>query len=194
ARLGESERKAKAARPSGRGRVTTRVVKARGGKIPAPANDTVPVANDTVLPSAELETEVVANEAALQAAEGKDLAGEAALLETETAEAGDDAAVEADAEDEEELEEAEVGPATKRKRGDDEPASFLAMYFRDMAELDVLRPEQEFETARKIEELEIELWRTILAFAPGADWIMNRVEVVLEKPLVEVKSYRTAAE
>jgi hypothetical protein len=26
------------------------------------------------------------------------------------------------------------------------------MYFRDMAELDVLRPEQEFETTRKIEE------------------------------------------
>src|SRR6516162_2341284 len=58
ARIGESERKAKAARPSGRGRVTTRVVKARGGKIPAPANDTVPVANDTVLPNAELETDV----------------------------------------------------------------------------------------------------------------------------------------
>ena len=68
------------------------------------------------------------------------------------------------------------------------------MYFRDMAELDVLRPEQEFETARKIEELEIDLWRTILAFAPGADWIMNRVEAVIEKPLLEVKSYRVAAE
>ena len=40
------------------------------------------------------------------------------------------------------------------------------MYFRDMAELDVLRPEQEFETARHIEQLELELWRTLLAFAP----------------------------
>ena len=60
----------------------------------------------------------------------------------------------------------EIGTTAKRaKRGDDEPASFLAMYFRDMAELDVLRPEQEFETARKIEELEIDRWRTILAFA-----------------------------
>src|SRR5262249_9411615 len=194
ARLGESERKAKAARPSGRGRVTTRVVKARGGKIPAPANDTVPVANDTVLPSAELETEVVANEAALQAAEGKDLAGEAALLETETAEAGDDAAVEADAEDEEELEEAEVGPAEKRKRAEEEPASFLAMYFRDMAELDVLRPEQEFETARKIEEMEIDLWRTILGFAPGASWIMDTVERAVERPVADAKPYRAAAE
>ena len=53
------------------------------------------------------------------------------------------------------------------KRGDDEPASFLAMYFRDMAELDVLRPEQEFETARNIEEMELDLWRTVVGFAPG---------------------------
>ena len=197
ARLGEPERKAKAARPSGRSRVTTRVVKARGGKIPAPANDTVPVANDTVLPGAEveLETEALAGDAAaLGVPEGKDLPGEAALLETDAVESPEEPGAEAEDEDEEVEEVAEAGASTKRKRGDDEPASFLAMYFRDMAELDVLRPEQEFETARKIEELEIDLWRTILAFAPGSDWIMNRVEAVLEKPLIEIKSYRTAAE
>jgi RNA polymerase primary sigma factor len=190
--------------------VTTRVVKARGAKMPKPANDTIRVANDTVLPAPELETEVlVGGAAALDAApvieaaepqdapesqlDGKDLPGEAALLETEAAESGDESSAETDADEEEEIEEAST-TAGKRKRGDDEPASFLAMYFRDMAELDVLRPEQEFETARKIEDLEIDLWRTILAFAPGADWIMNRVEAVLEKPLVEVKSYRVAAE
>jgi RNA polymerase primary sigma factor len=198
ARLGESERKAKAARPSGRGRVTTRVVKARGGKIPVPANDTVPVANDTVLPSTELESEALANETTLDVAEGKDLPGEAALLETDSADATDEVVAESDDDDEEIEEAAEAGAgagaSAKRKRGDDEPASFLAMYFRDMAELDVLRPEQEFETARKIEELELDLWRTILGFAPGADWIMNRVEAVLEKPLLEVKGYRTTAE
>jgi hypothetical protein len=33
------------------------------------------------------------------------------------------------------------------------------MYFRDMAELSVLKPEQEFETARHIEELELRPWR-----------------------------------
>jgi RNA polymerase primary sigma factor len=174
--------------------VTTRVVKARGGKLPAPANDTVPVANDTVLPAAEMETDALATETtALDVPEGKDLPGEAALIETEAA---DESGIEAEADDDEEIEEVveQGAAATKRKRGDDEPASFLAMYFRDMAELDVLRPEQEFETARKIEELELDLWRTILAFAPGADWIMNRVEAVLEKPLAEVKSYRVAAE
>jgi RNA polymerase primary sigma factor len=207
-RLAESERKAKAARPNGRGRLT-RVVKARGGKLPAPANDTVPVGhvNDTLPPrvgvgigvDVELGAEALASEVIVP--EGKDLPGEAALLETETAAEADEPAAEADADDQEEAEEAEeveeaavVAVSAKRKRSDDEPASFLAMYFRDMAELDVLRPEQEFETARKIEELEIDLWRTILAFASGADWIMNRVEAVIEKPLVEIKSYRVAAE
>jgi RNA polymerase primary sigma factor len=200
ARLGEPERKAKAARPSGRGRLT-RVVKTRGGKVPAPANDTVRVANDTA-PAVDLEisAEALAVEAtgapdaALgEANEPKDLPSEAALLDGDAAEAGEEP--ESDGDEEEELEAAAEGAAAaKRKRGDDEPASFLAMYFRDMAELDVLRPEQEFETARKIEELEIDLWRTILAFAPGADWIMNRVEAVLEKPVLEIKAYRTAAE
>ena len=67
------------------------------------------------------------------------------------------------------------------------------MYFRDMAELDVLRPEQEFETARKIEEMELNLWRTILGFAPGADWILDVVEREVGKPLLEVKVLPAAA-
>jgi SAM-dependent methyltransferase len=54
-------------------------------------------------------------------------------------------------------EESEAAPAERRE---EEPQSFLAMYFRDMAELEVLRPEQEFETARNIEDLELDLWRT----------------------------------
>jgi RNA polymerase primary sigma factor len=182
-RLGESERKGKAARPAGRSRLT-RVVKARGGKLPAPANDNIPT-----------ETEMPEVAGAEEASKG--LPSEAALLEPEAAEPAVLSAedVERDDEDEEEAEETiEVETAGKRKRGEDEPTSFLAMYFRDMAELDVLRPEQEFETAREIEKLEIDLWRTILGFAPGADWIMDRVEAVIEKPLVEGKSYRAAAE
>ncbi len=69
------------------------------------------------------------------------------------------------------------------------------MYFRDMAELDVLRPEQEFETARKIEEMELDLWRTLLGFASGADWIGDTIEKAVGKPMPEVKAlHRTAAE
>jgi RNA polymerase primary sigma factor len=99
-----------------------------------------------------------------------------------------------DDDDEDEGEELETQGTDKRKRAEEEPTSFLAMYFRDMAELDVLRPEQEFETARKIEEMEIDLWRTILAFAPGASWIMDTVERAIGKPLTEGKAYRAAAE
>jgi len=206
-RLNETE-KAKAARPSGRR--LPRVVKARGGKLPAPANDTLPhaeLANDVSLDvDAALDVTIAVGDVA------KDLPGEAALLETEAPETealaseeatdsaespdGDQADQADQADDEEEVEEAtEAATVTsKRKRGDDEPASFLAMYFRDMAELDVLRPEQEFETARKIEELELDLWRTILAFSPGADWVMDRVESAVEKPVLEAKPYRLAAE
>src|SRR5215831_5946964 len=53
ARLGDAERKGKAARPSGRGRVA-RVVKARG-RVAAPANDTLPV--DAELPAGALPEE-----------------------------------------------------------------------------------------------------------------------------------------
>ena len=61
------------------------------------------------------------------------------------------------------------GRGHRRRRGKEgeEPQSFLAMYFRDMAELDVLRPEQEFETARHIEELELDLWRHLLSLPAG---------------------------
>ena len=68
------------------------------------------------------------------------------------------------------------------------------MYFRDMAELDVLRPEQEFETARNIEQMELDLWRTVVGFAPGTGWILDIVERELGKPLPEAKLHRAAAE
>jgi RNA polymerase primary sigma factor len=134
-------------------------------------------------------------DAALEAegAEEKTLGGEAALMEPANADGAVEEAEENDDEDEEDEESAEVATSAKRKSGE-EPASFLAMYFRDMAELDVLRPEQEFETARKIEELENDLWRTVLGFAPGSGWIMDRIEPILEKPVLEIKPYRQAAD
>jgi RNA polymerase primary sigma factor len=190
-RLAEAERRAKAARPAGRSRVT-RVVKAKGAKLPGPANDTVPsdleLADPAILDEAVLGNDVGKEESVPEAA--------AAALEPEVADVEvADAAEEAEVEEEEaDVEEVEVEAKVKRARSDDEPASFLAMYFRDMAELDVLRPEQEFETARKIEELELELWKNVLGFAPGAGWILDRVEAVIGKPLVESKAYRLAAE
>jgi RNA polymerase primary sigma factor len=196
----DGARKGRAARPGNR---VPRIVKARGAAVAVPAND-------TALEVRALDPEMVPANAVTPAdVEGLD---DQALLpespagapeELEIAAAAVDAAAEPDddseaeeADDAEEAEDidAELSGTAKKKRGEEEPASFLAMYFRDMAELDVLRPEQEFETARKIEEMELDLWRTLLGFASGADWIGDTIEKAVGKPMPEVKAYRTAAE
>jgi RNA polymerase primary sigma factor len=200
--------KAKAARAAGAHRAP-RDVKAKSSVKSATAkSSTLPVrpaipANDTLptelldLPGGALEE--LATEAILGAAPSVEIEGdeteEVADVQVAVAEAAE---VDPDAEEDQEEQEEEEAPAgavaAKRKRADDEPASFLAMYFRDMAELDVLRPEQEFETARNIEEMELGLWRTILGFVPGTDWVLDVVEREVGKPLVEAKIHRAAAE
>ncbi|HZS35434.1 MAG TPA: sigma-70 family RNA polymerase sigma factor [Polyangia bacterium] len=76
------------------------------------------------------------------------------------------------------------------KRESEEPSSFLAMYFRDMARLAVLRPQEEFDSARKIEGLEIALWAHILSFPPMIDHILQVCERTLENSLPEFKTLR----
>jgi RNA polymerase primary sigma factor len=168
-----------------------RVVKARAGRPPIPANDTSPLPADEMglpgLPELAAEAAVTPEvELAETEDNGEVEASEAALAAGETAESGQES------EEEEEAEEEDV--VAERRRGDDEPASFLAMYFRDMAELDVLRPEQEFETARNIEQMELDLWRIVVGFAPGTGWILDVIERELGKPLPEAKLHRAAAE
>ena len=68
------------------------------------------------------------------------------------------------------------------------------MYFRDMAELDVLRPEQEFETARHIEELELDLWRHLLSLPAASLWVADLIEKAVTHPVAELKNYRALAE
>jgi len=76
----------------------------------------------------------------------------------------------------------------------DEPQSFLAMYFRDMAELSVLKPEQEFETARHIEELELDLWHALLGYAPWAGHLVVTVEAAMGSTLPDFKTFRALSE
>ena len=54
-----------------------------------------------------------------------------------------------------------------RSAKSEEPSNFLAMYFKDMARLAVLRPQEEFESARKLEALEIALWARMLVVRAG---------------------------
>ncbi len=72
--------------------------------------------------------------------------------------------------------------------------TYLSMYFKDMAVLDVLRPEAEFEAAKEIEQLEITLWDAVFAYAPAAIHILDAVELVIaseSKP--ELKALRKAS-
>jgi RNA polymerase primary sigma factor len=79
------------------------------------------------------------------------------------------------------------------KREAEEPSNFLAMYFRDMARLAVLRPQEEFDSARKIEALEIALWARILSFVPFIDHVLKVCERTLENSVVEFKTLRRHA-
>ena len=141
---------------------------------PVPANDTLPLSAEAMgLPAGDPSPDELEVEGALGATPGVEIETDETdevAGEVRAADAVDEDAEEDEDEEEEEEAAPEVSVSAKKKvRGDEEPASFLAMYFRDMAELDVLRPEQEFETARNIEEMELQLWKTILGFAPGTD-------------------------
>jgi RNA polymerase primary sigma factor len=132
--------------------------------------------------SSELETLVVADDVIRDELE-PDLEASGEAPDTDDDEDDDS--------DEEEVVETAAAPEAKKS---EEPQSFLSMYFRDMAELDVLRPEQEFETARHIEDLELALWRAVLGFVPWAAHVADTVEAAVGAPVADFKPYRLQAE
>jgi len=71
--------------------------------------------------------------------------------------------------------------------------TYLSMYFRDMAVLDVLRPEEEFTSAREIEALEIMLWEAVLSYPPAVEHILASVEIAIQTLPTEAKTLRKAA-
>jgi RNA polymerase primary sigma factor len=83
----------------------------------------------------------------------------------------------------------------KAKRPRPDNATYLSMYFRDMATLDVLRPEEEFTSAREIESLEIMLWEVVLSFPPAIEHVIEAVATVPDwRPIVEIKALAKLAE
>ncbi|HJZ87737.1 MAG TPA: sigma-70 family RNA polymerase sigma factor [Polyangia bacterium] len=72
----------------------------------------------------------------------------------------------------------------------EEPSNFLAVYFREMAELSVLRPEEEFAAARHIESLEFEWWNRVFAFPPLIEHVLKVVERILDNSLREFSVLR----
>jgi RNA polymerase primary sigma factor len=85
------------------------------------------------------------------------------------------------------------GEEAEAAEGGDDRQGFLGMYFRDMSRLAVLRPSEEFERARHIEGLELELWTKLLGFVPAADWMADVVGAAMETPLPDLKRYRKQA-
>jgi RNA polymerase primary sigma factor len=104
----------------------------------------------------------------------------------EAEETPDDADADVELEGEEEV-------AEKPARADG--GTYLSMYFKDMALLDVLRPEEEFTSAREIESLEIMLWEAVLAHPQGISRVLDAIQEVPDFVMpVEAKNLRRAAE
>jgi RNA polymerase primary sigma factor len=93
--------------------------------------------------------------------------------------------------------EADAGePAGRDKRVDPRSdTTYLSLYFRDMAQLDVLRPEAELASAQEIEALEIELWQILFSFAPATEMVIATYASVDPPPpeIPEVRALRKLA-
>jgi RNA polymerase primary sigma factor len=83
-------------------------------------------------------------------------------------------------------------PASKARPDN---GTYLSMYFRDMALLDVLRPEEEFTSAREIEQLEIMLWDAVLSYPPAIEHVLDAVAAVPDYTVTaEAKALRRAVD
>ncbi len=87
----------------------------------------------------------------------------------------------------------EAAVAKKRRRYDDEKGSFLGKYFRDMAALDVMPPEQEFRAARELEALEIAIWQALLSHPPAVDAVLGLTEALLDNSMSEFRTVKRLA-
>ena len=54
--------------------------------------------------------------------------------------------------------------------------SMLARYFRDMAAHQVMGPDEELQTAKAVEQAEVDHWVTLLSFIPIADLMLDAIE------------------
>jgi RNA polymerase primary sigma factor len=80
----------------------------------------------------------------------------------------------------------------KPKAGRDDSANFLGVYFREMAALDVLKPEDEFRQARELESLEIGLWEVAFSWPLALDVVLKSIERTMDNSLAEFKTIRKA--
>src|SRR3569833_2240621 len=80
--------------------------------------------------------------------------------------------------DDDEVDFTDEAVETEAKPQRPDNGTYLSMYFRDMAALDVLRPEEEFTSAREIETLEIMLWEAVLSHPPVIARLLEAIATV----------------
>lgn len=73
------------------------------------------------------------------------------------------------------------------------PEDYLASYFRDLSDHELLEPEQEREIARRIEEEEVLTWERLLSHPSSADYVISRVEARLDNSIKDFRAVRRAA-
>jgi RNA polymerase primary sigma factor len=113
-------------------------------------------------------------------------------LDEEGAAEGDDearAAGDADTEEAEaEAEESEAAEASVKDEGT--TGNFLALYFKEMAALSVLRPEEEVTAAQEIERLEVALWAAALNNPQTIEFVLAVAERAMDNSLREFELLR----
>ena len=72
-------------------------------------------------------------------------------------------------------------------------ANIVSAYFREMAQLDLLEPEQELAAARDIERAECRAWELALGFAPTVVSVLACIEPTLDTPAASFRTLRSAA-
>ena len=82
---------------------------------------------------------------------------------------------------------------TTEESGNQNAENFLAVYFKEMATLSMLRPEEEFEAARNIERLETQLWICLLAQPGLLEPILTCVERGIENSPTDFEALRESA-
>jgi RNA polymerase primary sigma factor len=77
--------------------------------------------------------------------------------------------------------------ALTRESGGD---TTLSKYFREMAQHNVLTPDQEVEAAKEVERLEIAYWEALFSYVPAYETVISALERHLEEPLPQIAQLR----
>ncbi|WP_428263866.1 sigma-70 family RNA polymerase sigma factor [Haliangium sp.] len=70
---------------------------------------------------------------------------------------------------------------------------YLASYFRDLSEHELLEPEQEREIARRIEEEEVFTWEALLSHPSTTDYVLSLLEARIDNSMKDFRVIRRAA-